>query len=425
MFERPRAGERAILVHLELDPSFDNDALDELRELATTAGAETVAVVTGKRRAPDSRLFIGKGKAEEVKAAVKDNQAELVIFNHQLSPSQERNLEALCECRVLDRTGLILDIFAQRARTHEGKLQVELAQLKHIGTRLRGGWTHLSRQKSAIGMRGPGETQLETDRRLIKVRIATLKERLEKVQRQRDTGRAKRERVPVPVVALVGYTNAGKSTLFNALTDSKVYAADKLFATLDPTVRRAAWPDAPELALADTVGFIRHLPHDLVAAFRATLTEVREADLLLHVVDVHEAGRDERIATVDGVLAEIGADQVPQLVVYNKIDLSNLPEGREPRVDRDEEGRPRAVWVSAHTGAGLDLLAEAIVARACVDLVEEWLELGPAAGATRARLFERGAVRAEEPREDGGWRLKVRLPAGELAKLHGRAEAMG
>jgi len=414
VFERPRSGERAILVHLELGPAFAHDATEELRELALSAGAEPLALVVGKRRVPDPRLFVGKGKAVEVKAKVEELGAELVIVNHQLSPSQERNLEAAVGCRVVDRVGLILDIFAQRARTHEGKLQVELAQLKHVATRLRGGWTHLSRQKSAIGMRGPGETQLETDRRLIKVRIATLTERLAKVQRSRDTGRRARERVPVPVVAMVGYTNAGKSTLFNALTSATVYAADQLFATLDPTVRRAAWPDAPHLALADTVGFISHLPHELVAAFRATLTEVREADLLLHVVDAHEAGREKRMSTVDEVLAEIGAHAVPRLVVYNKVDLTH----QAPRLDHDEQGAPHAAWVSAQTGAGLERLADAIIARACADLVEEWLELGPDSGAMRAALFARGAVRGEEPLADGGWRVKVRLPAGELAKLH-------
>jgi GTP-binding protein HflX len=423
VFERPRSGERAILVHLELGPSFAHDAAAELRELAISAGAEPLALVVGKRRAPDPRLFVGKGKAEEVRARVAELEAELVIVNHQLSPSQERNLEQAVGCRVVDRVGLILDIFAQRARTHEGKLQVELAQLRHIATRLRGGWTHLSRQKSAIGMRGPGETQLETDRRLVKVRIATLKERLEKVQRSRDTGRAKRERVPVPVVALVGYTNAGKSTLFNALTGAGVYAADKLFATLDPTVRRAAWPDAPNLTLADTVGFISHLPHELVAAFRATLTEVREADLLLHVVDVHEAGREQRVDTVAGVLAEIGADQVPQLVVYNKVDLAGLA----PRVERDADGVPRAAWVSAREGAGLAQLAEAIEARACPDLEERWLTLPPSAAAARADLYRRGAVRREEQLPDGGFRLQVRLPARELVALaaaDGLAEAL-
>ena len=413
MFDRPESGERAILVHLELGPKFAHDAKEELTELALSAGAQPLTLITGTRRAPDPRLFLGKGKAEEVKLAVEQLEAELVIVNHQLSPSQERNLEEAVGCRVVDRVGLILDIFAQRARTHEGKLQVELAQLKHVATRLRGGWTHLSRQKSAIGMRGPGETQLETDRRLIKVRIATLKDRLDKVQRSRDTGRRAREKVPVPIVTLVGYTNAGKSTLFNALTKATVYAADKLFATLDPTVRRAAWTDAPNLALADTVGFISHLPHDLVAAFRATLTEVREADLLLHVVDAHEDGRDERVETVEKVLAEIDADQRPRLVVYNKIDLS----GNAPRLERDADGVPRAVWVSARNGAGLDLLADAIVARACADLVEEWVELPPAAGAKRAQLYAQGAVRKEEPLPEGGWRLRVLLPPRALALL--------
>jgi GTP-binding protein HflX len=415
LFERPQSGERALLVHLNLDAHFEPDAVEELGELATTAGAEVVGVVAGARHAPDPRYFVGTGKAEEIKLKAKELGAELVIVNHRLSPSQERNLEKLIECRVLDRVGLILDIFAQRARTHEGKLQVELAQLKHIATRLRGGWTHLSRQKSAIGMRGPGETQLETDRRLIKKRITVLGERLEKVQRQRDTGRQARERVPVPVVTLVGYTNAGKSTLFNRLTGSGVYAADKLFATLDPTVRRAAWPDASPLVLADTVGFIRHLPHDLVAAFRATLVEVREADLLLHVVDAADERRDEHLATVRGVLDEIGAGEVPVLLVHNKVDLT----GQAPQARRDEQGQVAQVWVSAHTGAGLEDLQAALVERVCGDLVDEWIELEPAEARLRARLFERGAVKGEELTERGGWRLKIKLPRRELEAMTG------
>jgi GTP-binding protein HflX len=425
LFDRPGSGERAILVCVGLGRAPEPDRVEEFVALARSAGAEVLEVVTATRKVAEPRFFLGTGKVAEIKERLGAIGADLVVVDHALSPGQERNLEKELACRVLDRSGLILDIFAQRARTFEGKLQVELAQLQHMATRLVRGWTHLERQKGGIGLRGPGETQLETDRRLIGRRIKTLNDRLDKVLVQRETTRRERRRGSIPTVALVGYTNAGKSTLFNRLTSADAYAADQLFATLDPTVRRAAWPDAPELALADTVGFIRHLPHDLVAAFRATLTEVREADLLLHVVDVHEAGRDERIATVDGVLEEIGAHEVPQLVVYNKVDLSNLA----PRVERDADGVPRAVWVSAHTRAGLDLLAEAIIARACGDLVEEWLELEPAAGATRARLFERGAVRAEEPREDGGWRLKVRLPAGELAKLHAaagrRAEVSG
>lgn len=310
MFERPHGGERAVIVHLDLHTETGKDELQEFRELVVSAGAEPVAVVTGARRSPDAKFFVGTGKAEEIGNVAEQHDADVVLVNHDLSPVQERNLEHLLNCRVLDRTGLILDIFAQRARSHEGKLQVELAQLQHLSTRLVRGWTHLERQKGGIGLRGPGETQLETDRRLLGMRIKQLKQRLIKVQRQREQGRRSRKRADIPTVSLVGYTNAGKSTLFNKLTQSEVYVADQLFATLDPTLRRVDLPDNHAMVLVDTVGFIRHLPHDLVVAFRSTLQETEEADLLLHVVDASSEERQANIEQVNLVLTEIGLNPV-------------------------------------------------------------------------------------------------------------------
>ena len=356
-FERHGGGERAILVHLDgQDPEAREDP-QEFQELALSAGAETVSFVTVPRQRPTAKFLIGSGKVGELRDLVQTAQADLVIFNHVLTPSQERNLERVFECRVLDRTGLILDIFAQRARTHEGKLQVELAQLDHMSTRLVRGWTHLERQKGGIGLRGPGETQLETDRRLLRVRIRQIKQKLEKVRSQREQARRGRQRADIPSVSLVGYTNAGKSTLFNALTESDVFAADQLFATLDTTSRKLWVPEAgQEVVLSDTVGFITRLPHTLVAAFHATLEETAHADVLLHVVDSASPNRDRQIEEVEKVLKEIGAEQVPQFRVMNKIDLTEA----EPHVARDEYGKIAAVWLSARTGAGIDLLRGAL-----------------------------------------------------------------
>ncbi|MFI4869530.1 MAG: ribosome rescue GTPase HflX [Steroidobacterales bacterium] len=412
MVERPRAGERAVLVRLGLGMPVRREDLEEFEQLARSAGAQPVATVTGRRERPDPRYFVGSGKAQEIAGAVRAENAELILFDHPLSPSQQRNLERLSGVRVLDRSGLILDIFARRARSFEGKLEVELAQLKHLSSRLVRGWTHLERQKGGIGLRGgPGETQLETDRRLLGARVRSVTQRLERLKQQRDTGRSARAEIPVPSVALVGYTNAGKSTLFNALTGSDVYIADQLFATLDPTVRRVALPGGAPVVLADTVGFIRELPHELVAAFQSTLQEAREAHLLLHVVDASDPRRDEHIEQVDTVLNEIGAGEIPQLRVYNKIDRLEL----DAKLERSADGRPCAVWICAAAGHGIELLREAIAERLDLDVRRLWMHLPPAAGALRARLYEARVVRAERALDDGATELLVELPAAQLA----------
>ncbi len=401
------AGDRAILLHVRTRANEPSEAVDEFIELARSAGAVIEAVVIVTRTQFDARTLIGSGKAEEIRAEVEATRAALVIVNHALTPSQERNLEAIMHCRVLDRAGLILDIFAQRARSHEGKLQVELAQLQHLSTRLVRGWTHLERQGGGgIGMRGPGETQLETDRRLVAGRILQLKRRLEKVRAQRHEGRKGRQRAELPTVALVGYTNAGKSTLFNRLTEAGVYVADQLFATLDATLRRVDMPQGGAIVLADTVGFIADLPHELVAAFRSTLEETREATLLLHVIDAVSEGREDRVHEVEHVLEQIDAHNVPRLEVMNKIDLMYRP----PGIDYDENGRPRRVWISAARGLGIDLLFQAIRECLAEESVDLTLDVEPAQARLRARLYAEGAVREEQMDEAGHWHLTVHLP---------------
>jgi GTP-binding protein HflX len=359
VFDRPTAGDRALLVELDFGDGEPVERVIELKALARSAGAEIADVVTARRNRPDAGLFAGRGKVAEIAARRAETGADLVIFDHALSGAQQRNLERALDCRVVDRVSLILDIFAQRAQSAEGKLQVELAQLKHLSTRLVRGWTHLERQKGGIGMRGPGETQLESDRRLIGIRVKLLKSRLEEIGRRRETQRRARRRAAVRNIALVGYTNAGKSTLFNRLTGAHVYAANQLFATLDTTLRRLSLPDAEDIVLSDTVGFIRDLPHDLVAAFRATLKEAVDADLLLHVVDASHDNRAAQIAAVDAVLSEIGADTVPQILVLNKSDVAALA----PCVERDEYGKIHAVRLSALTGAGVPELHAALAER--------------------------------------------------------------
>jgi GTP-binding protein HflX len=413
VFDRPDSGEFAILVHIDFFSEKVREDVQEFKELVASAGVEALRVVTGSRDKPDPKYFIGKGKLEELRFELEHAEADVVLFNHALSPSQQRNLETSLSCRVIDRTGVILDIFAQRARTHEGKLQVELAQLDYMSTRLVRGWTHLERQKGGIGLRGPGETQLESDRRLLRARIKTISARLEKVRKQRDQGRKSRVKAEIPTVSLVGYTNAGKSTLFNRLTASDVYAADKLFATLDPTLRRLTIPDVGHTILVDTVGFIRHLPHKLVDAFRATLEETCSASLLLHIIDCHDDDRLDNIKQVELVLAEIGADEIPTLMVYNKLDL--LDE-REPRVDRDEDGVPKRVWLSAQTGQGLDLLQQVIAELLGEEIVHKTIELEPQLGKFRALLYSASAVVSEQTNDDGKAVLELRMQRVDFEK---------
>jgi GTP-binding protein HflX len=413
VFERPRIGERAVLVRLGVGAPVDPEDLQEFTQLAVSAGAVPVATVTGRRDRPDPRYFLGSGKAEELAQVARASAADVILVDHALSPSQERNLEKLSERRVLDRNGLILDIFAQRARSFEGKLEVELAQLRHIGSRLVRGWTHLERQKGGIGLRGPGETQLETDRRLIAQRVRVLTRRLARIQQQRETGRQTRAEIPVPSLALVGYTNAGKSTLFRALSGADAYVADQLFATLDPTVRRIRLPGGTPVVVADTVGFIRELPHELVAAFQSTLTEARAATLLLHVVDASNPRRDEQTLAVNAVLEEIGASEIPQILVYNKIDRLQLP----PRIDRDADGRATAVWISADKRTGLELLAAAAAERLARLARRARLRMPANAGALRSRLYAAQAVRGESTGDDGSIELAVELPDLELLQL--------
>ncbi|ENV47339.1 GTP-binding protein HflX [Acinetobacter brisouii CIP 110357] len=410
-FERHQGGERAILVSVSVNMLNDLDD-EEFSLLAKSAGAEILHHMTAQRVKPDPKLFVGSGKAEEIAALVAELEAELVIFDHSLSPAQERNLERILKCRVIDRTGLILDIFAQRARTHEGKLQVELAQLEHLSSRLVRGWTHLERQKGGIGLRGPGESQLETDRRLLRIRMGQLKEKLEKVRQTRSQGRAARQKAAIPTVSLVGYTNAGKSTLFNILAESEVYAADQLFATLDPTLRRLNWDGIGALVLADTVGFVRDLPHSLVESFKATLEETLEATLLLHVIDSSSPDMLEQIDAVESVLKEIGAD-VPVLRVYNKIDLS----GDEAKIIYAKPHQPERVYVSAHSQQGLALLRQAVQECLMGQIQNFQLSLKPAYGKLRTQLYALNVIQSEHYDDHGNLLLDVIIAPHKLEEL--------
>ncbi len=405
MLERPRRGERSLLLHIGLHRPCHEDETQEFRALAESAGAEVVGELHARRDRPDARYFVGEGKVEELAERVRETGTELILVNRALSPSQERNLENRLKARVLDRNGLILDIFAQRAATFEGKLQVELAQHEHLASRLVRGWSHLERQKGGIGLRGPGETQLEVDRRLLDKRIKRLRERLARVERQREVGRKERRRAQVPTVALVGYTNAGKTSLFNALAGANQNARDQLFATLDPTVRRLNVGGADELLLVDTVGFVRDLPHELVAAFKATLTETREAALLLHVVDLSDPHHEERQHQVENVLREIGAADVPVLRVYNKADKAEAAGLLPP----DAAAEPKKLVVSALTGQGLDSLIEAVRRQLFGERRTGRVVLGPEQSRLRAELHEWRAVRHERPDERGGWIMDVEL----------------
>lgn len=415
--------DRAVLVHVDFEDEVNREDLDEFFELVDSAGAEITQVLTTKRTSPDSKYFVGSGKAQEIADAVKLHEADVVIFNHALTPAQERNLERLIECRVLDRVGLILDIFAQRARSHEGKLQVELAQLRHMSTRLVRGWSHLERQKGGIGLRGPGETQLESDRRLLQERIKFLLKRIDKVRQQRALGRRTRKKSEVPTITIVGYTNAGKSTLFNQMTTADVYAEDRLFATLDATLRKVHLPGAGGVILADTVGFIRHIPHDLVVAFRSTLEETSEASLLIHLVDASDPLREEKIHEVNKVVAEVGAEDVPILLVFNKID--RLEPVVEAHTDFNDEGLPERVWLSAKNNQGIDLLNDALAAFFKGEFVKAQVVLPPHAGQRRAQLHELGKVDAETFNEHGDALITMNLTKQQWQKVQSWPELLG
>ena len=413
-FERPKTGEVTILVQLSIESDKEREDPIEFEELALSAGALPVEFISGSRKQPSPNYFVGSGKLEEIASAVRAHKAQVVLFNHALSPSQERNLEKELQCRVLDRTGLILDIFAQRARSHEGKLQVELAQLQHLSTRLKRGWTHLDRQKGGIGLRGAGETQLELDQRMIGQRIKSIRKSLAKVRSQREQGRRSRSRAEIPTVSLVGYTNAGKSTLFNALTNAEAYAADQLFATLDSTLRRVELPNFGGAIVADTVGFISHLPHQLVEAFRATLEETASADLLLHIIDCAHESHIDYIDEVNNVLKEIGAESVPQLQILNKIDLL---ERTKPEIEYDENQIPKRVWISAQKGIGIDLLLRAVSEILAGSLVSETIRIAPEQTRLRSKLYEKGFIEDERIDESGFYHLEIRLPKQELERL--------
>jgi len=419
LFERADRGDRAVILHPVLAQTGP-ESLDEFEELCRSADVEIAAVLTAPRDRPDARFFVGSGKIDELTEKVAATDASLVLVSQPLTAIQERNIERQCQCRVLDRSALILDIFAQRARSHEGKLQVELAQLRHLSTRLIRGWTHLERQKGGIGLRGPGETQLETDRRLIGQRIGYLKNRLDKVRRQRAQSRRRRARANVSSVALVGYTNAGKSTLFNALTAASVDTRDMQFATLDPTIRQLDHGHNGHVLLVDTVGFVRDLPHELVAAFHATLQETREADLLLHVIDASDPFHQQRAEDVDKVLEQVGAGRLPRVRVYNKIDRL----GRDPVTQLDDRGRVERIDVSALAGTGLQELQAVIEQRLGGERIEQWISLAGQHAKLRSTLFDLGAVSEEKIAEDGRWLLKVdlsRQDAEQLGRMPGEA----
>ncbi len=416
--ERVEGGNRAILVHMDIYDEAHRENLSEFKELVLSSGAAILAITTTSRQRADPKYFIGSGKAREIAELVKQHKADVVLFNHALAASQERNLERLIECRVLDRTGLILDIFAQRARSFEGKLQVELAQLKHLSTRLIRGWTHLERQKGGIGLRGPGETQLETDRRLLNVRIKQINKRLEKVKKQREQSRQSRQKAEISTVSLVGYTNAGKSSLFNVLSEDNVYVQDQLFATLDPTLRRLDLARDVSIILADTVGFIRHLPHDLVNAFRSTLQETSEAQLLLHVIDSADENRASNIEEVEKVLAQIDASEIPCIQIMNKVDLTAVL----PRIDFDDAGKVKRIWLSVESGEGIDLLKQTLVDMFREQMVEGELALSPADGRVRAKLFEIGAIRQESIDEEGRFLLQISISRRDLNQFESREQ---
>jgi GTP-binding protein HflX len=413
LFERPERGERAILVHVSHRRAPLAAEQQEFEALALAAGAEVAASIAANVRSFNPRFLIGTGKVAELKQIASDSAAELILVDHHLSPAQERNLERELQRRVVDRSGLILDIFAQRARTFEGKLQVELAQLKHLSTRLVRGWSHLERQKGGIGLRGPGETQLETDRRLLAKRIRALQERLRRFSRHRDLSRHQRRRHEIPVVSLVGYTNAGKSTLFNRLTEADAWVADQLFATLDPTLRAVRLPDGGRVVIADTVGFVRDLPHELIAAFESTLEETRGSRLLLHVVDAADPAHLERIEQVTKVLAEIGAGHLPLIQVYNKADILQV----EARLDRSDTGMPYRVWLSAVTGSGVELLLASIAEYLHRDVVRGTVRLTVSQARLRALLYESAEVHAERFLEEGGWEIDVEMDRAGFAQL--------
>ena len=401
------------MVHIDFrNPQF-NEEFDEFIQLASSSGLSILTTITGTRAIPNAKYFAGTGKVEEIRRAVADMTADVVVFNHALTPGQERNLESAIGCRVIDRVGLILDIFAQRARSYEGMLQVELAQLQHLSTRLVRGWTHLERQKGGIGLRGPGETQLETDRRLLGNRIRTISSRLEKVRRQRNQVRRWRQRSATPIISLVGYTNAGKSTLFNRLTGAHSYVADKLFATLDTTLRKVIIEPGHQVVLSDTVGFIRHIPHDLIEAFHATLEEVKESDLLLHVIDVNDAQRYSHIEQVNGVIRDIGAESLPQILVFNKIDLKSEIAAR---VEKNNGSMPQ-VWLSAATGVGVDGLLQVISQHLEPTRRLRILHIPTSASRLRADLFRSGEVCEEHLDQDGSWVMHINISVSSLQRL--------